>query len=198
MPRLESQASEAGVTVLAASIPLDLESGTLPTIPSTKFRVAFTASFTGTSDAAVATLRAALKAGHIIDIDVQDSGEEGWEKLEDLLTKATAEAPNTGYIILCECPDVLFPHKVLISDNYSQHPPSPARSRASYREIAHPSDLPVISVANRDLLPLPESLPFLCSTYMERTHATHASLRSGSADLIKGTERMEAQDQDVL
>lgn len=98
---LESQASEAGVTVLAASIPLDLESGTIPSIPSTKFRVAFTVSFTGTtSDAAVATLQAALKAGHIIDIDVQDSGEAGWEKLEDLLTKATAEVPNTGCIIL--------------------------------------------------------------------------------------------------
>ncbi|KAI9461254.1 hypothetical protein BJY52DRAFT_1203514 [Lactarius psammicola] len=97
---LESQASESGITVLAVSIPLDLESGTIPTIPSTKFRVAFTASFTGTSDAAVATLQAALKAGHVVDIDVQDSGEEGWEKLEDLLTKATAEASNTGYIIL--------------------------------------------------------------------------------------------------
>ncbi|KAH9176611.1 hypothetical protein EDB89DRAFT_2112590 [Lactarius sanguifluus] len=97
---LESQASEAGVTVLAASIPLDLESGTIPAIPSTKFRIAFTASFTSTSDVAVATLRAVLKAGHIIDIDIQDSGEEGWEKLEDLLTKATAEASNTGYIIL--------------------------------------------------------------------------------------------------
>ncbi|KAH9054186.1 hypothetical protein EDB87DRAFT_1647814 [Lactarius vividus] len=97
---LESQASEAGITVLAASIPLDLESGTIPAIPSTKFRIAFTASFTGTSDVAVATLQAALKAGHIIDIDVQDSGEEGWEKLEDLLTKATTDASNTGYIIL--------------------------------------------------------------------------------------------------
>ncbi|KAI9442379.1 hypothetical protein H4582DRAFT_1809587 [Lactarius indigo] len=89
-----------GVSVLAASIPLDLERGTIPNIPSTKFRIAFTASFTSTSDAAVATLQAALKACHVIDIDVQDSGEEGWEKLEDLLTKATAEASNTGYIIL--------------------------------------------------------------------------------------------------
>jgi hypothetical protein len=98
---LESQASQAGVTVLAASIPLDLESGTIPTIPSTKFRVAFAASFTGTSDAAVATLQAALKAGHVIDIDVQEFGEEGWEKLEDLLTKATAGVPSdTGYIVL--------------------------------------------------------------------------------------------------
>ncbi|KAN0125428.1 hypothetical protein V8E53_015515 [Lactarius tabidus] len=98
---LESQASEAGVTVLAASIPLALESGTIPTIPSTKLRVAFTASFTSTSDAAVATLQAALKAGHVINIDVQDSGEESWEKLEDLLTKATAELPNNaGYIVL--------------------------------------------------------------------------------------------------
>jgi hypothetical protein len=81
-----------------------LESGTIPTIPSTKLRVAFTASFTSTSDAAVATLQAALKAGHVINIDVQDSGEESWEKLEDLLTKATAELPNNaGYIVLCEC-----------------------------------------------------------------------------------------------
>jgi hypothetical protein len=105
LPRVELQASEAGVTVLAASIPLDLESGTIPTIPSTKLRVAFTASFTSSSDAAVATLQAALKAGHVVDIDVQGSDDEGWEKLEDLLSKATAQVPdNAGYIVLCECP----------------------------------------------------------------------------------------------
>ncbi|KAH9161435.1 hypothetical protein EDB89DRAFT_2116826 [Lactarius sanguifluus] len=113
---LESQASEAGVTVLAASIPLDLESGTIPAIPSTKFRIAFTASFTSTSDVAVATLRAVLKAGHIIDIDIQDSGEEGWEKLEDLLTKATAEASNTGYIILSNI--LPPPHDLVLPISY--------------------------------------------------------------------------------
>ncbi|KAF8265796.1 hypothetical protein EI94DRAFT_1803886 [Lactarius quietus] len=45
------QASEAGVTILAASIPL----------------------IASTSDAAVATLQAALKAGHVIHIDLQES-----------------------------------------------------------------------------------------------------------------------------
>jgi len=33
---------------------------------------------------------------------------------------------------------------------------------------------------------------------MERTHATNASPRQGSARRIKGKEGMETQDQDVL
>jgi hypothetical protein len=101
--RLESQASEAGVDVLAVSIPFDLESGTIPSIPTTKYPVTLTAPFNNTSDAAVAALRAALSAGHTVEIDVQGYGEEGWEKLEDLLTKATADRISTGLIILCAC-----------------------------------------------------------------------------------------------
>jgi hypothetical protein len=99
--RLESQASEAGVDVLAVSIPFDLESGSIPSVPSTKYPVTFTASFDNISDAAVAALRAALSAGHTVEIDVQGSGEEGWERLEDLFTKATADRINTGLVILC-------------------------------------------------------------------------------------------------
>jgi hypothetical protein len=57
---------------------------------------------------------------HTVEIDVQGSEEENWERLKDLLTKATAGG-------LCEC----------------------------HREIAHPSDLPLIP------LPLPPSLPLL-------------------------------------
>jgi hypothetical protein len=79
-----------------------LESGTVPAIPATKFPVTLSASFNGTSDAAVAALHAALQGGHIIDIDVPGYGEESWEKLEDFLTKATADASGTGFIILCE------------------------------------------------------------------------------------------------
>jgi hypothetical protein len=101
--RLESQASQAGVAVLAVSVPFNLESGTVPSIPSTAFPVTFTASFDNTSDAAVVALRAALSAGHTVEIDVQGSGEENWERLEDLLTKATADGVDTGLIILCEC-----------------------------------------------------------------------------------------------
>ena len=101
--RLESQASQAGVAVLAVSVPFSLESGTAPSVPSTKYPVTFTASFESTSDAAVAALRAALNAGHTVEIDVQGSGEENWERLEDLLTKATADGVDTGLIILCEC-----------------------------------------------------------------------------------------------
>ncbi|KAF8482752.1 hypothetical protein DFH94DRAFT_729402 [Russula ochroleuca] len=97
---LESQASQAGVTVLAVSVPFSLESGTAPSIPSTKYPVTFTSSFESTSDAAVAALRAALSAGHTVEIDVQGSGEENWERLEDLLTKATADGVDTGLIIL--------------------------------------------------------------------------------------------------
>jgi hypothetical protein len=107
--RLESQASQAGVAVLAVSVPFSLESGTAPSIPSTKYPVTFTASFESTSDAAVAALRAALNAGHTVEIDVQGSGEENWEKLEDLLTKATADGVDTGLIILCECSWRRFP-----------------------------------------------------------------------------------------
>lgn len=87
---------------------------------------------------------------------------------------------------------------MLISDDYSQHPPSPARSLASDREIAHPPDLPVISVAYRNPLLLPESLPLLYPPHMECTYATDASPQPGSAFRIKGTEGMEAQNQNVL
>jgi hypothetical protein len=100
--RLESQASQAGVTVLAVSIPFNLESGTIPLIPSTKYPVTFTASFEGTSDAAVAALRAALSAGHTVEIDVQGTGDASWEGLEDLLTKATADGISSGLVVLCE------------------------------------------------------------------------------------------------
>ena len=85
------------------SVPFSLESGTAPSVPSSKFPVTFAASFDGSSDAAVAALRAALTAGHTVEIDVQGAGEENWERLEDLLTKATADGVNTGFIILCEC-----------------------------------------------------------------------------------------------
>jgi hypothetical protein len=101
--RLESQASQAGVTVLAVSVPFSLESGTVPSVPAAKYPVTFTASFDSSSDAAVAALRAALSAGHTVEIDVQGSGEENWERLVDLLTKATADGLETGLIILCEC-----------------------------------------------------------------------------------------------
>jgi len=98
---LESQASQAGVDILAVSIPFDLESGSAPSIPSTtKYPVTFTAPFDNTSDAAITALRAALSADHTVEIDVQESGEEGWERLEDFLTKATADRISTGRIIL--------------------------------------------------------------------------------------------------
>jgi hypothetical protein len=89
--------------VLAVSVPFILESGTVPSVPSTKFPVILTAFFDGTSDAAVAALRAALSAGHTVEIDVQGSGEENWKRLEDFMTKATADGLDTGLIILCEC-----------------------------------------------------------------------------------------------
>jgi hypothetical protein len=91
------------VDVLAVSIPFNLDSGSIPSVPSTKYPVTFTASFDNASDAAVAALRAALSAGHTVEIDVQGSGEEGWERLEDLLTKATVDRISTGLIILCTC-----------------------------------------------------------------------------------------------
>ncbi|KAI0302488.1 hypothetical protein BC826DRAFT_984593 [Russula brevipes] len=97
---LDSQASEAGVAILAVSVPFSLESGTVPSIPSTKYPVILSAAFSSMSDAAVAALRAALSAGHTVEIDVQGSIEESRERLEDLLTKATADGINSGLIVL--------------------------------------------------------------------------------------------------
>jgi hypothetical protein len=51
----------------------------------------------------VAALQTALSAGHSVEIDVQGFGEENWERLDDFLTKATADGLDTGLIILCEC-----------------------------------------------------------------------------------------------
>jgi len=96
---LESQASQAGVQVLAVSIPFSLESGIGPVLPSIDYPVTLTASFDGPSDEAVAALKAALTAGHTVEIDVQGAGEENWERLEDVLTKATYRV-DTGLIIL--------------------------------------------------------------------------------------------------
>jgi len=118
--RLESQASQAGVTVLAVSIPFSLESGTIPSIPSARYPITFTASFQGTSDAAVAALRAALSAGHTVEIDVQGAGDATWEGLEDLLTKATAEGVTSGLVVLCQCCGMdVSPHWALTSVYYS-------------------------------------------------------------------------------
>lgn len=117
--------------MLAVSVPFSLESGTAPSVPSTKFPVVFTASFESTSDAAVAALRAALSAGHTVEIDVQGSGEENWERLEDLLTKATADGLDTGLIVLCEClkaqtSSFHIELSLPLLPTNSQHPPSPA------------------------------------------------------------------------
>jgi len=93
-----------------------LESGSIPAIPTTKYPVTFTTPFDNASDPAVAALRAALSAGHTVEIDVQGYGEEGWERLEDFLTKATADRISTGFIILCAYrgTDILF-HGILTS-----------------------------------------------------------------------------------
>jgi len=101
---LEAQASRAGVSILSAEIPFQLEGGVAPTIPSSKFPISLAAPYTKLSDEAIAGLRAALKSGHIVDIDVQAAvnkdGESGWDGLEDLLTKATVDLQGTGTIIL--------------------------------------------------------------------------------------------------
>ncbi len=97
--RLESQASQAGLTILAILVPFSLESGTIPSVPSIKFPVTLTASFDNISDAVVTALQTALSAGHTVEIDVQGSGEENWERLDDFLTKATADGLDTGLII---------------------------------------------------------------------------------------------------
>ena len=61
-------------------IPFSFESGTVPSVPATKFHATFTASFYSTLDTAAAALLTALSACHIAEIDVRlrvrGSGEE--------------------------------------------------------------------------------------------------------------------------
>ncbi|KAI9456610.1 hypothetical protein F5148DRAFT_366928 [Russula earlei] len=97
---LESHASQAGVTVMAVSVPFSLESGTIPSVPSTKYPITFTTSFKDTSDAASTALRVALSVGHVVEIDVQETGEASWEGVEDLLTKATTGGISSGLVVL--------------------------------------------------------------------------------------------------
>ena len=103
--RLEAQAAETGVEVIAAQVPYKLEDSTLPTLPASKYAVSFFAEFTAISDEAIAGLSAALKVDHIVDVDVKgdvNNMDAVWEGLEDLLTKATASLPGpaTGAIVL--------------------------------------------------------------------------------------------------
>lgn len=97
---LEAQASEADVTVLSAAIQFDLEDAQAPIISSAKYPISLSTSFTKHSEQAAANLNAALKAGSIVDIDVQASGDSGLDGLEDLLTRAIDGLEGRGTIIL--------------------------------------------------------------------------------------------------
>ncbi|TFY60398.1 hypothetical protein EVG20_g7437 [Dentipellis fragilis] len=92
-----------GVPILSAQVPFNLEDPELPTLPTAKFPVGLATTFTKPSEAAVKGLTAALKAGHIVDIDVQvdvADGDKAWEDLEEFLTKATADTAGAGTIVL--------------------------------------------------------------------------------------------------
>ena len=88
-------------TVLTVSVPFSLESVTMTSVPST------VPSFQSPSpplSIAHRTLRSLLfehlSAGHTVEIDVQGSGEENWERLEDFLTKATADGLDRSHHLL--------------------------------------------------------------------------------------------------
>ncbi|KAI0318460.1 hypothetical protein OF83DRAFT_1115887 [Amylostereum chailletii] len=102
---LQAQAAEVEVEIIAAQIPFRLEDGVAPTLPTAKFPVSLSATYTTASDPAIAGLSAALSAGHIVDIDVNadvDDMDNVWEGLEDILTKGTSSlpSPTTGAIVL--------------------------------------------------------------------------------------------------
>ncbi|KAI0063563.1 hypothetical protein BV25DRAFT_1990559 [Artomyces pyxidatus] len=100
---LEAQASAVGATILSVSIPFNLENGAAPAIPSTQYPVSLSTAYTDVSDGAISGLAATLKAGHIVDIDVQaaiQDGDTAWDHLEDLLTKATVDLQGSGKIVL--------------------------------------------------------------------------------------------------
>ena len=87
-----------------------LESETVPLVPSTKgpkFPVTFTASFDSIKAHRSLVFRqvgATLGSGHTgtVKIDVQRSGEETQESLEDFPAKATADRLDRCLVILCE------------------------------------------------------------------------------------------------
>jgi len=112
------------------------------------------------------------------------------EKLENLLTKATADGLDAGLIILSERlkGQTSFRIEPLPLPTNSQHPPSPAQSRPPHCEIAHPSVLPLISVPHRHPLPCPPSLPLLCSPVLECTAAPH--MPQGAAVASKVVEKV--------
>lgn len=90
------QASQPGITVLAVSVPFSLDSS---------FGPFYQTFLSPSSDAADTALREASNAGRTVEIDVQESREENWERLrlEDLLTMTTVDWLDTDLIILCEC-----------------------------------------------------------------------------------------------
>ena len=112
--------------MLSAAIQFDLEDAQAPIISSAKYPISLSTSFTKHSEQAAANLNAALKAGSIVDIDVQASGDSGLDGLEDLLTRAIDGLEGRGTIILCES-QLVFRLITISTDNeYLSKYPSPA------------------------------------------------------------------------
>ena len=72
--------------MFAVPIPFYLKNGTAVLVP---LLISPPVNFT-TLDTAVAVLRAALSASHTVKIDAQGSGEENWERMENLPTQVSS------------------------------------------------------------------------------------------------------------
>ncbi|KAH9940393.1 uncharacterized protein BXZ73DRAFT_88651 [Epithele typhae] len=105
----ELSSDSSSTPVVAIAVPFKLEDGVPATTPSylasgssSTPAIVLTTTFTETSSEAIAALEWALKQKFTVNIDVQSGLEEenGWEAIEDFLTKATADAEAKGKIIL--------------------------------------------------------------------------------------------------
>lgn len=109
------------VSVIALSIPYPL-SGQPPADLTAPAPIAFSFTFTEPTESLLAGLRWASDK-HPVDIDVRvdlGNGEQGWESLEELISKTVAgpgdSGPTPGLkpIILCTCPLLgLYNHKLI-------------------------------------------------------------------------------------
>ncbi|KAI9059133.1 hypothetical protein FKP32DRAFT_1596457 [Trametes sanguinea] len=109
----QSSASSSTIPILAIAVPFVLESGAPASPPSylantrsSKPAIVLSTTFKQSSPEAIEALRWALREGFTVNVDVQSDlqTESGWDSLEELLTKATAQPEDnpglTGKIVL--------------------------------------------------------------------------------------------------
>lgn len=149
------------LSVIALSVPYPL-SGEPPADLTAPAPLAFSFTFTEPSEALLAGLRWASNK-HPVDIDVRvdlGSGDQGWESLEELVSKTVAGPGDSGPIpglkpiVLCAYTR-LGTHKIKLIEvpAYSQPASSSQRALDPDRQATCPPDVP--------RLPGPHRVPFL-------------------------------------